>query len=418
MKPIEVPVRVRGRTRWMVFDERGERVPVMARYADGRERLLWGGHWNSNLITDQGLDAFAETAWGWVGLAAENPGSVRHYGRVGTGSTAPAFTDTTLVNQVDCSGTASPFDDNGFSASEDGTEITLECLRRVAFTMEQARNLTEYGFGATPGGEWQEQQGVSDEDACAGVGGSWGVLDTSSCMGSIVAGPNPKCWVWNDFNDIYVRELFRDSGGTPITIPVPAGRSLRIDHTYDITLDLSMQTGSFDVESYDVSDNLVGTDTIDYDARWWSRQTSSGTATENGRHLAQALRVMPGNLHFSTSTVLLYSTTPNPDISTGTRLGFTPSGYSWAGTTQWPAGATLANREYTPGSHERIYDITISAAQGNFDWTGWGYRRNSTYDDQNNQGGGFIVAFRNSHAFTKADTHTLRWSIKWSWARA
>ena len=416
MRPIHIPLSVRGRVRWSVFNERGEREPVRVTYPDGREALLSGGYWQPNLITNLGMNAFAETQTGWVGLAGGHSGSVRRYGRIGTGSTAPAFTDTTLDNQVACSETASPFTDDQLSGSEDGSSLTIHAMRRVTFVMDQNRNLTEFGFGNTKGGEWVEDTAWDGNPA--NCSGEIGVLDTSTCMGKIVAGSPEKCWTWQDFNDIYVRELFRDSGGTPITISILSGKTLRIDHVYDITLDMSMQTGSFTVDEYDAANTFVGTTTLDYHARWFTRQTSAGTPTENARHMASAVRILPWNLNFGTSEAILYSTQVNPDISAGSHLGFTPSGYSAAGQASWGAdGAVMGNRSYTAGSHERVYDMTVNAARGNVDWTGWGYRSNRSFDNQLSQGGGFVVAFRNSHSFTKADTHTLRWSIKWSWAR-
>ena len=416
MRPIHMPLSVRGRIRWSVYNERGEREPVRVTYPEGRDAFLLGGHWTPNLITNLGMDAFAETHLGWVGLGGGLSASARRYGRIGTGSTAPAFTDTTLDNQVMCSETASPFTADQLSGSEDGSSLTVHAMRRVTFVMDQNRNLTEFGFGNTKGGQWVEDTDWDqDPNTCSG---EIGVLDTSTCMGKIVAGSPEKCWVWNDFNDIYVRELFRDNVGTPITISVLSGKTLRIDHVYDITFDMSMQTGSFDVDEYDAANTFVGTTSIDYHARWWTRQDSAGTPTQNARHVAAAARVLPWNLNFSAAAWMLYSTVLNPDISAGSHLGVTPSGYTVVSTGAWgSAGAVFGNRPYTAGSHERVYDMTVSAAQGNFAWTGWGYRRSAAFDDLTNQGGGFIVAFRNNHSFTKADTHTLRWSIKWSWAR-
>ena len=415
MRPIHVPVGVRGRMRWFVLNERGESEAVRVTYADGREALSAGGYWNSNLITNQGMDAFHATSWGWVGLGGAATSSVRRYGRIGTGSTAPAFTDTTLDNQVACSDTASPFANDEFSATEDGGDITLHCMRRVTFVMDVSRNLTEYGFGNTKGGEWVED--TEWDGNPANCSGEVGVLDTSTCMGKVVAGSPEKCWEWNDFNDIYVRELFRDSGGTPITISVPSGRTLRIDHTYDITLDLSLQTGSFDVDEYNVSNALVGTTAVDYHARWYVPRTSPGTATENGRDLAVALVLMARGDSFSGATRrILSSTTVNPDISSGTFLGATPSGYTRNSALAW-TGSAWSRRAYVTSSHERVFDITVSAAEGNFAWTGWGPESVDTYDGIGSRTGGFLVAFRNNHTFPKADTHTLRWSIKYAWAR-
>ena len=424
MRPIHMPLSVRGRVRWSVYNERGEREPVRVTYPDGREALLSGGYWQPNLITNLGMNAFAETAQGWVGLQSTLSQSVRLFGRVGTGSTAPAFTDTTLDNQVDCSSTAIPFDSDAVSGSEDGSSVTIHALRRVTFVMDQNRNLTEFGFGNTKGGEWVED---TDWDGNpANCSGEIGVLDTSTCMGKIVpagSGETEKCWSWQDFNDIYVRELFRDSGGTPITISILSGKTLRIDHVYDITLDTSMQTGSFGVDEYDAANQFVSTTTVDYHARWWSSRSSSGTATENARSLAQAVILLAGNLSWNaTGVALTYSTQLNPDISAGTYLGSVPNGYTMAtssGTNTWGAdGVELSKSEYVAGSYERVWHMTVSPARGNVAWTGWGTRYSRiTYADASVAAAGFIVAFRNDHAFTKADTHTLRWSIKLSWAR-
>ena len=386
MRPIHMPLSVRGRVRWGVYNERGEREPVRVTYPDGREALLSGGYWQPNLITNLGMNAFAETANGWVGLNGTLATSVRRYGRIGTGSSVPAFSDTALDNQVMYSNTAAPFSDNSVSGSEDGSNLTIHAMRRVTFVMDQNRNLTEFGFGKTEGGEFVEDP------------------------------PDSGIFVWEDWNDIYVRELFRDSGGTPITLSILSGKTLRIDHMYDITLDMSLQTGSFDVHEYDAANNFVSTTSVDYHARWYTIRTSAGTPTENAMNMRVGVTGIVAAANFAVNTGMAYSTTLNPDITSGPHLGTTPTGYSLAWSSNWGSGGVvISNRPYTAGSHERVYDMVVTAAQGNFAWTGWGsWIRTSSMPQR---GGGFIVAFRNDHAFTKVDTHTLRWSIKWSWAR-
>src|SRR5690606_35179901 len=109
-----------------------------------------------NLITDAGLDAMA----GGVGIS-----SLINYLAVGTGSSEPSYTDTTLNAEV-----ARTNNNGGFGDSDAvvGSGDLVEYWRRIrtrVFTQAEANgNLTELGFfSAASGGTMWNRQLFRDE---------------------------------------------------------------------------------------------------------------------------------------------------------------------------------------------------------------------------------------------------------------
>src|SRR5690606_18625283 len=111
----------------------------------------------------------------------------RAYGHIGTGSTAPANSDTVLDAEVMTSNSNGGFSDSDSYNSPSGGFITADFQITRVFTLASSQTLAEYGFS-------------------------------------------------NDEGSLHIRELFRDEFDNPITISIAAGKKLRLDHTLTIAL--------------------------------------------------------------------------------------------------------------------------------------------------------------------------------------
>ena len=133
-----------------------------------------------NLLLDQAFDLIA--SHGFTGLTA--------YAVVGTGSSAPSATDTGLA-------------------------------------AEFART------NVVPSGSSDQITRVSD--------GVWNIQRTREFGASTVGGANLTEWGWAPSGtpnaaDLAVRELFRDSGGTPVTLTLATDQALRLIYTQQVTI--------------------------------------------------------------------------------------------------------------------------------------------------------------------------------------
>lgn len=131
-------------------------------------------NWFDNLITDVGLD-----------FLGQNVNDNLAYCRLGTGNTAPAFTDVNLVAQVGSSNTAGIGEATGMAV--DQTYIYRRVSRRFAAGSVAGLNLAEVGMSQAATG-----------------------------------------------NNIFSRALLRDTGGTPTTITLAA------DEVLDVVYELRM----------------------------------------------------------------------------------------------------------------------------------------------------------------------------------
>ena len=336
---------LRGRVRWSVLDERG--APEVPRSPGGFALAPAKGVEQPNLITDLGLDRMAELSCLGLTAGATAPGTWRRRLAVGTGSTAPAVGDTTLDNEVQRDATSGGFDNglNTYSLDTTTNEWVAESMVTRLVTMTANRNLTEFGLAH----------------------------ETTA--------------------DIVIRELLRDGGGTPITVTIPEGKSLRVDHTLEVRLpapEAGIQT-SLNIEEYDVSDNL--TNTLSYNV------------THGGYHAA-------GDM----AGVFMVWDPPR-----GTGPGANAVNSSWVysrSTAPWPMAGTsqsLTLAGYTPGSHERTKRATFTTAQANAALYGFRVSGGTIGVDTQR---GWVIRFDTPATYTKQDTDTLRIGLVSSWARA
>ena len=371
---IVTPIGVRGRIVWRAYDPQGRPLLVRSRDARGRERYIGGGE-QSNLITDNGMNALAGSWANGYGVWLANTTStvaenIRRYARFGTGSSAPSVTDSTLDAQVlasNSSGSFAAFDLEGEGVENDWWHARY-MYRRLAQAASSV-NLTEFGLS------------YSESDS-----------------------------------DLAIRELFRDEFGDPITLTIPEGAFIRLDHWLELQLDLSESTGTLTIEEYDILGALVTTHDIDYAAKWWTAASGADSDNIKTRHITAALEGA-GNTSAAVTGVhsarCYRASSLNPALPS-TFAGST--GVAWASlVTQ--SGITTDHPSYVAGSHEIARRFVFDAAIQNGDWTGYG-RGRGTLVQTTQVGGGLLIAFRNSGVHVKEDTHQLTWEHRFSWARA
>lgn len=167
---------------------------------DRQGRLAWD-HQQHNLFLDSGLDRIGQSVGGASGTITNASGDLSQFA-VGTGSTAPATSDTTLDSELARTATIA-------SGSFDG-------VRRVADGVYEVERTFEFGFAQANGNLTE-------------VGCGWG------------AGPA----------NLWMRELIRDSGGTPITLTKTSDFLLRCKYILRFTLSPVVATpGSFAVAGW------------------------------------------------------------------------------------------------------------------------------------------------------------------------
>lgn len=346
---VPVPATLAGRARWQVLDERG--VPEIPRNPSGFAIGPVEGVENPNLITDAGMDAIATQR------AATNAATgIRHYLAIGTGSTAPDVTDTTLDSEVQRTASAGTFSVGGTTTGYEGSGASRICYAEYrttrAPTMTADRNLTEYGF--------------SHLSAAGGA--------------------------------LNIRELFRDELGDPVTISLLNGKTLKLDHTLRMELPASPDgyVSTFDFDRYDATNVYTGTDSYDVIA---------GLCIRNDPASISAL--FAG--HWEPS-----------DALTGFFEGagyYNTSPFAWArGFVNIASGrspAKLAVQTYTAGTYEREKSGTIAAGNEVATWNGIIF-----VSDVGNEYAYLHVLFTDPTTFVKTSTETVQLALVSSWARA
>lgn len=169
---------------------------------DRQGRLAWD-HQQHNLFLDSGLDRIGQSAASAAANILNASGDLSQFA-VGTGSTAPATSDTTLDSELARTAAIAPESFDGIRRVADGV---YELERTFQFGFDQANgNLTEVGCG------WDN-------------------------------GPA----------NLWMRELIRDSGGTPISITKTSDFLLRCKYVLRFTLSPVVATpGSFAVAGWGI----------------------------------------------------------------------------------------------------------------------------------------------------------------------
>lgn len=355
---------LKGRVRWQVLDERG--VPEVPRTPSGIPVGPVKGVEQPNLITNLGMDNI--TINDVFGIQVSITGGWRGWRErlaVGTGSVAPDVTDTALDNQVQFANSSGPFGNGAVEVSELDT-VTNEWVAAVnvnrIVTMTDDRNLTEFSLGR----------------------------DT----------------------DVHIRELFRDSGGTPITVSLLNGKTILMTHTAEVRIPApaAAHSTTINVEEYDAGNTLQAT--IPYDIRYG--------LTLNGENTLVSTNTNPG-----TSSTWIGAQVWNPVRTAGRLLVLDSTDIhsydrlrSIANPTTYTTEAVTSPSlvAYTPGSYERVkrYAVPVSTVDGvrhgfmiaALNGTSWWLR------------GYWTVLFDDPATYTLAGTDELVFSVRSTWARA
>lgn len=137
-----------GRFKWELGRNLDCRAPG---YSPHREVILAGGHWQNNLITDDGLNFLGSGVGGAQSLI--NFLAQGHMA-VGTGSAAPGVTDGSLVAEIERTNSTGGFDSTDGFVNNLPTELYgLKTYTRLFVEGEANGNLTEFGlFNQSSGG--------------------------------------------------------------------------------------------------------------------------------------------------------------------------------------------------------------------------------------------------------------------------
>lgn len=347
---------VKGKFRWQVLDERG--VPEIPRNASGFPVGPVEGVEQDNLITDYGLDT----------IGTQNPfnrnvtttGLLRSFLAAGTGSAAPSPSDRTLQNEVakarsEGSFTADPITD---FHDVDNEKFVIDIPAVRVLTMPQDYNLTEIGFAA-----------LTNSDT------------------------------------VTIRELLRDSDGTPTTVTLLEGKTLRVDHVLRVELPAPPQghTATVNLNYYDAGNNLVESTPVTI--RW-------GFVATGGNYI-----------HSINSNESRISSTWQPNERTRVFVGPTPT--PWIDEVTAPAhsgemlgssptrGFLVSSLEtYVEGSFKRVKRHTLPAGDANADIHSFAFGVNN-YSDRGN----LWMVLENPASFRKTDTEELVFGFASTWAR-
>lgn len=205
---------LKGRFRWQVLDEHGN--PEQPVGPDGKP-IAYSGGWQDNLITNLGLNAIGTINLTQPHTTASTGNGWRSYLAVGTGSSAPDFTDAALDSEVQRANTNGALANPVVTLDTGDDVVRSTQLRDVQVTMNADRNLTEWGLS---------------HEASVGVN---------------------------------IRELFRDDLGDPITISLLNGKTLRLQHVLivEIAAPAAGTADAFNIAEFDAANNPVGSTPYD-----------------------------------------------------------------------------------------------------------------------------------------------------------
>lgn len=323
------PVLLRGEATWQKLDRNGR--PLLVPNSRG---VLIPGATQKNLITDQGIEDI-----GTIGYFSQGGFGLSGFRRnllLGTGTTTPTNADTALTT---------PFTDFSWQLQDypavvvtytwSGTKVTRKEEVKVKATMNSAVTLAEFGFD-------------------------------------------------NDNGNLSVHALLKDEAGTATPIAFGAGEILLLSHSLYQEIDCVIAAEDFAVDSYDVADTLLGTDTISGDG---------GPFCTSGWEDDLFSAFNPSSYYFRCPERITSFSSIAYD------QGFNYSDWSYN---------LVSLESYVADSKKRVKNVDLTTSQGNGDHVGVAFGRDA----------GYKVLFRASDFFTKTSTQTFKMQMEVSWARA
>jgi hypothetical protein len=211
---------------------------------------------------------------------------------------------------------------------------------------------------------------------------------------------------------VFIRELFRDGVGTPVTVSLLNGKIIRVDHELTVVIEVPAAgtAETIDIEEYDATNALTAT--LSYDVVYGLHGVNDSTA------LGYLERMWRPDLIAWTQAV---GFTRNAGMK---RLKTTET-FARVGTVTTSTQADAAVNSsivlavYSSGTYQRIKRATCPVGSDNAAWHGFllaggdgeGTSALSQYS-------GFLLVFDDPATYTKVNTDTLRVGMISTWARA
>lgn len=360
---------LKGSLRWQVLDERG--VPEVPRTPSGVAIGPAEGITQSNLITNYGLNSLAVNRLYTIVTTGTTPAPWRRALAVGTGSTAPAFTDVGLVSEVESAASSGAFSSGSTSGLLDTTTNEwvgyFDVTRLI--TMSADRNLTEFGFRHT--------------------------LAADSNMA--------------------VRELFRDGGGVPITVSLLAGKIIRVDHRIEVRLPApaSGTLATINRLDYDATNTLVATVSTDV---LYGAYVGAGAPSSAVVGSGTPSPTSPAVFHLWEPTLAANQVRRITSAYSYVRVG--PGAPSLSNTGAVSAEPVVRG-SYVPDSFQITKRATIGVAAENAEWHGAYFGGSWTSTPiQPEERAAWNIIFVSPATYLKQETDTIRFGFLSTWARA
>lgn len=398
---------VSSRIRYRFFDpDTGERVPAI-NTKTGAE--VWGGEWHNNMITDTGLDAFAQAT-------TQN---MRHYLSLLAG--IPEIKESSDGVQASQSGTTVTADGNAFEGNDVGRTIVWADGSSARITAVLTPTTAEVDLAQSVPGQVFEiwHTDISMVTPLA-YGGSGGLEDRENTYDDDYWITNRFLWRQVELSEnmnlnavsmgddnsgtrANVIELIRDASGNPITVSLLAGKAVRVDHMLTIRFPRAPKRVDVHIDEYDAGNQFVGRTTLEADL-WHKPSSFSDTALERMWPV-----VLPSSMNISTGSGnggsrLLAQTQYVP--------GETGSSYGVAYAPPTSSSMSYERAPYTPGTRRRVGTLTAAAAYANGPVHGVLFRNQATGSAED-----LVIQFADNEFFTKESTHTLAFGYELSWDR-
>lgn len=399
----------------------GRREPVVLE--DGSE--FWGGDWHPNLITDVGLDLFATTVW----YGPNNPGTGTDpfRRRLTLSGSLPEVKEASGAIEASQSGTTVTATASFFTPDDVGRAIVWadsSNARIVSFTsgtsveVDKTQSVSQQSFerwhvelqtlpgvvataDTTPPDRWDREWLVEGDFAV--VRYRYSViceLDDAANVNGIGLGPN-------DGPNVVIVENIRDASGNAITVPMLAGKAVRVDSILEVRVSRLPWVVDYQIDEYDAGNQLVGTRLIEADA-WMNLGSTSGGSSIGAFPGAAGSAIRVATPSYNNLSGFLLN---GPPLVPGEISGDIRSyGENTSGT------AVVA--PYVAGTRKRVREFIIDAASQNRVATAMAISWSTVVNSSLGLGGAqLMVQFRDNETFEKENTHTLRIGVESSWDR-